>query len=65
MIILQLWKCVNEGMLWFLECSSYFLVDDLILVVCGFSRTIRVTNASFLFMRFWLFVSRLYDLQCV
>jgi hypothetical protein len=30
--ILQLWNCVNEGMLWFLECSSYFLVDDLTLL---------------------------------
>jgi hypothetical protein len=30
--ILQQWNCVNDGMLWFLECSSYFLVDDLILL---------------------------------
>jgi hypothetical protein len=30
--ILQLLNCVNESILWFLECSSYFLVDDLILL---------------------------------
>jgi hypothetical protein len=52
-------------MLWFLDCSSYFLVDDIILVVCGISRTIRAVNASFLFMRFCLFVSSLYNLQWV
>jgi hypothetical protein len=28
----------------------------IILVVCGFSRDIRVVYASLLFMRFWLFV---------
>jgi hypothetical protein len=46
-LILQLRNCVDEGMLWFLECSSYFLVDDLILVVCSFNRTIRVVNVLF------------------
>jgi hypothetical protein len=30
--ILQLWNYINEGMLWFLEWPSYFLVDDLILM---------------------------------
>jgi hypothetical protein len=30
--ILQLRNCVNKGMLWFFKCSSYFLVDDLILL---------------------------------
>jgi hypothetical protein len=36
---------------------------NLILVVCGFSRNIRVVNASSLFMTFWLFVSSLLDLR--
>jgi hypothetical protein len=36
---------------------------NLILVVCGFSRNIRVVNASLLFMTFWLFVSSLLDLR--
>jgi hypothetical protein len=34
----------------------YFVVDDLILVICGFSRDIRVVYASLLFIKFWLFV---------
>jgi hypothetical protein len=46
----QLRNCVNEGMLWFLECSSYFLIDDLILVVCGFNRTIRDVNILFYYL---------------
>jgi hypothetical protein len=25
----------------FLECSTYFVIDDLILLFCGFCRTIR------------------------
>jgi hypothetical protein len=28
----QLRICVDEGMLWFLECLPYFIVDDLILL---------------------------------
>jgi hypothetical protein len=51
--ILRLRNCANEGILWFLECSTYFLIDSLVLVVCGFTRTIRVVNASFLFMKVW------------
>jgi hypothetical protein len=49
--ILQLRNCINECMLLFLESSTYFVVDDLILVVCIFSRNIRAANASFLFMK--------------
>jgi hypothetical protein len=41
------------------ECSTYFVADELILVVCGFSRNIRAVNASLLFMTFWLSVSSL------
>jgi hypothetical protein len=49
--ILQLRNCINECMLLFLESSTYFVVDDLILVVRIFSRNIRAANASFLFMK--------------
>jgi hypothetical protein len=38
-----------------LVCYPY-LVCDLILVVCGFSRDIRVVYGPLLFMKFWLFV---------
>jgi hypothetical protein len=34
-------------MLWYLECLTYFIIVDLILVVCGFSRTISVVSAFF------------------
>jgi hypothetical protein len=30
-----------------LEYSTYFIVSDLILVVCGFNRTIRAANVLF------------------
>jgi hypothetical protein len=45
--ILQLRNCDNEGILWFLECSPYFIIDFIILVVCAFSRTIRAVYAFF------------------
>jgi hypothetical protein len=37
-------------MLWFLESSSYFLVDDLILLFVVFVELLRTVYASFLFM---------------
>jgi hypothetical protein len=32
--ILQLRNSADEGMLWFLEYSPYFVVDGVILVIC-------------------------------
>jgi hypothetical protein len=43
--------CYDFGVL-----ALLFLFMKIILVVCGFSRDIRVVYASLLFMRFWLFV---------
>jgi hypothetical protein len=37
-------------MLWFLECSSYFLVDDLILLFVALIELLGTMYASFLFM---------------
>jgi hypothetical protein len=48
--ILQLRNCINEGMLWFLECSSYFLVDDLILLFVALIELLGTVYASFLLM---------------
>jgi hypothetical protein len=45
--ILQLRNCINKGMLWFLECSSYFLVDDLILLFVALIELLWTVYASF------------------
>jgi hypothetical protein len=37
-------------MLWFLECSSYFVVDDLILLFIALIELLGTVYASFLFM---------------
>jgi hypothetical protein len=37
-------------MLWFLECSSYFFVDDLILLFVALIELLGTMYASFLFM---------------
>jgi hypothetical protein len=37
-------------MLWFLECSSYFLVDDLILLFVALIELLGIVYVSFLFM---------------
>jgi hypothetical protein len=47
---MQLQNCVNKGILWFLECSSYFLVDDFILLFVSFVELLGIVYASFLFM---------------
>jgi hypothetical protein len=47
---MQLQNCVNKGILWFLECSSYFLVDDFILLFVAFVELLGIVYASFLFM---------------
>jgi hypothetical protein len=38
----------------FLECSIYFVVDDLILLFVAFVELLELVYASFLFMRFIL-----------
>jgi hypothetical protein len=43
----------------FIVFQLILVLMELILVVCGFSRTIRVVNASLLFMTFWLYMSSL------
>jgi hypothetical protein len=48
--ILQLRNCVNDGMFWFLECSSYFLFGDLILLFVTLIELLGTVYASFLFM---------------
>jgi hypothetical protein len=45
--ILQLRNCVNKGTLWFLECSSYFLVDDLILLFVSLIELLGTVYAFF------------------
>jgi hypothetical protein len=37
-------------MWWFLECSSYFLVDNLILLFVALIELLGIVYASFLFM---------------
>jgi hypothetical protein len=37
-------------MLWFLECSTYFIVDDLILLFVALAGLLGNVSASFLFM---------------
>jgi hypothetical protein len=38
----------------FVECSTYFVVDDLILLFVAFVELVGLVYASFLFMRFIL-----------
>jgi hypothetical protein len=55
--ILQLWNCANEYMLWFLECSSYFVVDDLILLFVTFVELLGLAYTFFsVYEIIWLFV---------
>jgi hypothetical protein len=55
--ILQLRNNVNEGMLCFLECSSYFVVDDLILLFVAFVELLVLAYAFFsVYEIIWLFV---------
>jgi hypothetical protein len=55
--ILQLWNCVSEGMLWFLECSSYYLVDDLIFLFVALIELLGLAYAFFsVYEIIWLFV---------
>jgi hypothetical protein len=49
---MQLRNYFDKCMLWFWCVSLIFLFMKIILVVCGFSRDIRVVYASLLFMRF-------------
>jgi hypothetical protein len=47
---MQLRNCINEGMLWFLECLSYFIVDVLILLFVAFVELLWLVYAFLLFM---------------
>jgi hypothetical protein len=44
---MQLWNCINKGMLLFLECLSYFVVDDLILLFVTFVELLGLVYAFF------------------
>jgi hypothetical protein len=55
--------CLQRYVMIFESVQLILLLMNLILVVCDFSKNIRVVNASLLFMTFWLFVSTLLDLR--
>jgi hypothetical protein len=44
-------NCINEGIKWFLVCSSYFIVYGLILLFMVLVGLLGLAYASFLFMR--------------
>jgi hypothetical protein len=44
---MQLWNCINEGMLRFFECLSYFVVDELILLFVTFVELLGLVDAFF------------------
>jgi hypothetical protein len=44
---MQLRNCINEGMLWFLECLPYFVIDDLILLFVAFVELLELVDAFF------------------
>jgi hypothetical protein len=55
--ILQLQNCVSEGILWFLECSSYFIVDDLILLFVALIELLGLVYVFFsIYEIIWLFM---------
>jgi hypothetical protein len=49
--ILRLRNYGNVGMLWFLECSTYFVVDDLILLFVALVEILGLCMASLLYMK--------------
>jgi hypothetical protein len=55
---MQLRICFIEGMLWFLECWSYFVVDDIILLFVVLIELLGLVDAFFycLWSLIWLFV---------
>jgi hypothetical protein len=44
---MQLRNCINECMLWFLECWSYFIIGDLILLFMVFVELLGLVDAFF------------------
>jgi hypothetical protein len=51
---MQLWNCINEGMLCFLKYLPYFVVDDLILLFVTFVELLGLVNAFFCCL--WIFL---------
>jgi hypothetical protein len=46
--------CINEGMLWFLECLSYFVVNNLILLFVALVELLGLVDAFFYCL--WIFL---------
>jgi hypothetical protein len=44
---MQLWNCVDEGMSWFFEYWSYFVVDDLVLLFVTLVELLELVDAFF------------------
>jgi hypothetical protein len=44
---MPLQNCINEGMSWFLECSTYFVIDDFILLFVAFVELLGLVTAFF------------------
>jgi hypothetical protein len=57
--VLQLRNCANEGMCGFCECSTYFVVNDLILLFVALVELLGMRVLLYCLLRFWLFVSSL------
>jgi hypothetical protein len=56
---MQLRNCINECMLLFLECLSYFVIGDLILLFVIFVELLGLADAFVVaYGYFWLFVLR-------
>jgi hypothetical protein len=54
---MPLQNCINEGMSWFLECSTYFVIDDFILLFVAFVELLGLVTAFFsIYEIIWLFV---------
>jgi hypothetical protein len=51
---MQLRNCINECMLWFLECLSYFVADDLILLFVAFVLLLGLVDTFFYCL--WIFL---------
>jgi hypothetical protein len=47
---MQLQNCINEGMLCFLECLSYFVIDNLILLFVAFVKLLVLVDAFFYYL---------------
>jgi hypothetical protein len=47
---MQLRNYINKGMLGFLECLSYFIVDDFILLFVVFIELLELVDALFYYL---------------